>query len=387
MSGAGSRAFCYVCGAAGRQLGAYAHSITSESRPIPGPSSLHLCDRCGHVFTRADLDVDTYYQQYDAKLTDEGMDEIVTAPDGRIVFRTELDYGLMRQHIDPFVDTDASIFEYGAGRGRILSRLFKDGYRDLHAYEVSGLYRDALARFVPAEALSIGVRPAAPRPFDLACSFFVLEHDAAPFESLRYLKSVLREGGHLYLMLPNYRTNVVDLACADHLNHFSDTYLAVLVRACGFDVLVCDERSNVGATIILGRSDGQPVRDGALPPASAAMVESSAATVRPFIGYMERLQRLSERLQRGRRLFFYGAGFYSAIVHAHVKPAGFDPAGIFDANPRKQGTTHLGAPVASPDLIASGDYRDADLVICVNPTISELIRDKYAEFFHGAVII
>src|SRR5690349_1328597 len=97
-------------------LRCFPRSVTSESRLIPAESALHVCDACGHLQSTVAIDLAQYYaDHYDALLTDEGHDEIVSTADASIVFRTDLDYSLMKRHLADALEASPSILEFGCG--------------------------------------------------------------------------------------------------------------------------------------------------------------------------------------------------------------------------------------------------------------------------------
>jgi len=367
---------CPLCSAASEVLATHEVSVTSESKTLPAPSSLHVCVSCGHLFTTIDIDFGEYYaESYDSTLTDDGMDEIVSTTSGPIRYRTDVDYDLFREKLMRARSPDTSVLEFGAGRGRILSRLAKSGFTNLSAYELGTRYEGPLGAIVGAERVHIGTPPRG-REFDVIASFFVLEHDVDPRASLAYMRSVSAVGGDLYLMVPSYRTNAIDLACADHVHHFSGQGLAALVEAAGFEVVDIDETSSIGAVVVVAKNRGRaasPLR--ALPDAKA----HSIAAARDYLELKERISRLGTSLRPGARLYLYGAGFYATLASAALGGRPVD--GVFDANQKKQGSLRFGQPVRDPAAIARENFNDASLVVCVNGTIAGTIKARFEPYF------
>jgi SAM-dependent methyltransferase len=305
----------------------------------------------------------------------------VTTPDGSVVFRTDLDHGIFRDKVLANLPKDAAILEYGCGRGRILSRLAKDGFTDLTAHDVGRAYRAPLARIVGPDRVFLGERPTG-RTYDLLCSFFAFEHDPEPGDGLRYLRSVAAPNATLYVVVPSYGSNPGDLACADHRSHFSAAVLAELVTAAGFSVLEVDEQASLGALVLVAKNLGagnRPVRK------SRSRVQAARAHAQSFLDYLARLERLAPSLAEAKDVYFYGAGFYAALA-ATVLPAAAHLAGVFDANPKKHGTVKLGATVQSPDAIAEG-CRDGSLLVCVNERIAPSIAERYRAHFRAVWVV
>jgi hypothetical protein len=367
---------CPLCRGAAELLTENRVSVTSESKTLPAPSQLHLCGHCGHLFTTVDFDWDRYYvESYDSTLTDDGMDEIVSTADGKVVYRTDFDFGLFEQKVLARVSRDARIFELGAGRGRILSRLGKAGFTNVSAFELGKRYREPLSQLIGEGNVFIGERPC-DRQFDVLASFFVLEHDVDPCASLAYLRSVAAPGAVLYLMVPNFVTNAIDLACADHAHHFSAATFAAIVEAAGFTIEEVDEQSSIGALIVVARNDGAAPH-ALRPPAGAVSASRSAAA--PYLALRDRIASLESRATGSRRLFLYGAGFYATLARAALLDRPI--AGVFDANEKKHGLPRFGTTVRSPAEIATSDLRDAELLVCVNGAVAGTIRERFAPFF------
>ncbi len=370
---------CPICSAPGRVVTSFDASVTSESKVLPCSSVLFACDGCGHLFTSLDVDLRDYYATaYDATLTDEGQDELVVTDAGTTAFRTDVDYALFRRMVGDRLQPGCAVFEYGCGRGRILSRLRKDGVLDLRGHDVSESYRAPVEAMIGAGRVSIGERPAM-RDVDVACTFFVLEHDPRPGDALRYLRATLKEDGLLYAMVPSYTTNLGDLACADHVNHFSPRSLRALLARSGFETLGVDDTSAVGSVAVVARPGPVVLEPG---PSGPEARDASAA----IAGYLTRLDAVVRHLDPARPIYLYGAGFYGALTLARLRGSGREAAGLFDANPRKQGEHRLGLRVAAPDSLSQREYGQAALVVCVNARVAGAIVDRFTPVF-GSVLV
>ncbi len=369
------RTDCPLCAAPGEIVAEHGTSVTSGSRVLEAASTLFVCDRCGHAFTCTDIDWGRYYAvEYDSILTDGGMDEIVSAPDGSVAFRTDVDYALFRSLLGNQLTRDQRIFELGCGRGRILSRLVRDGFRDLQAFDLSESYREPVGALIGRERIHIGKRPVG--EWDLVVSFFVLEHDEDPRASLEWMHSVLAPDGRLFLMLPNPMTNLGDFACADHRHHYFPDVLANLVESCGFTDVEIDA-SSVGATALVARKTGEPFPMRV----SQAQAQRSTAALAPYRAFKERLDGLAARVDRDKPLYLYGAGFYATAAAAELGIAGLSIAGVFDANPKKHGLERLGCCVRDPGTIGPGAFDDATLLVCINERAFPGVRDALNQHF------
>ncbi len=361
---------CPLCRGGAERLAELPASITSESKALEGASRLMLCTTCAHVFTEAEVDWHTYYSRaYDATLTDGGLDELVVTPEGEVVFRTDFDYGLFRRMVRGALHPRARVLEFGCGRGRILNRLVRDGFENTWACDVGDRYFAFAESLLGRGRVSIGSIP--PGPFDVVCTFFVLEHDTDPLASLTALRERLNPGGTLFVMVPAWRTNLGDLACADHVHHFSLATLEALLGAAGLEVTSA-EVSTPGTLAVTARAaEAEPFV------ARPDLVSEHRAAVSPLLETLERLRELPSQLASHRRVYLYGAGFHAALARAFLPRV----AGIYDANPRKQGLERLGHTVAAPADIAREKHENDCLLVCVNARSAGAIAAQYKSAF------
>ena len=348
-------------------MGHFPRSVTSASTLLLQPSTLFVCASCDHLFTQVELDLASYYaHDYDAALTADGFDELVAAADGTTSLRTDADYGMFRALTGEALHPRARVFEYGCGRGRILSRLKADGLESLYAYDVSERYRPTLVTIVGEDRLAIGPRPEW-RSFDVACSFFALEHDDDPMGALEYLASLVKPGGLLYVAVPDYSSNLGDLACADHVNHFTSSTLSAAVEAAGFSVLRVDATTAVGTVAISAERVGPGALRRSLPRKAPGEARGRAAAL---LSHLRHLEATVSGLGRDTPVYLYGAGFYGTLASAYLASAGVTTRGIFDGNPKKHGQLRLGHAVASLESADATARRDGTLLVCVNPALA-----------------
>jgi len=103
------------------------------------------------------------------------------------------------------------LFEIGAGKGVLLNKLLKEGYR-IAGNEVSSGFvdraRELFGKDLPI-ALTRGIDlPAKSGEIDLAISFDVLEHIPDTSGHLKEVKRILKKDGIYFFGVPNKLTNV-----------------------------------------------------------------------------------------------------------------------------------------------------------------------------------
>jgi SAM-dependent methyltransferase len=185
--------------------------------------------------------------------------------------------------------------------------------------------------------------------FDAVLSFFALEHVAEPTQVVAEMHALLRPGGSLYIVVPNFEVNIADMVVVDHVNHFSGPSLERLLVDGGFEQVVLNATAHHGAWIAIARrSDGA---EG--PPVASQSIEAAAARSREIAGYWGTVDAhlsAAEAEIDERPTAIYGAGFYGSLIHTRLTTTDHVVAFV-DQNPFLQGREHLGRPVvAPPDL-------------------------------------
>jgi len=72
---------------------------------------------------------------------------------------------------------------------------------------------------------------------DFVSLIHVLEHIINPRKLLLNLHTLIKEGGYLFIQVPNHLKNPYDLTIFDHCSHFNINSIAELVSLCGFNVI------------------------------------------------------------------------------------------------------------------------------------------------------
>jgi pimeloyl-ACP methyl ester carboxylesterase len=204
-----------------------------------------------------------------------------------------------------------------------------------------------------------------------AISFFSLEHIPDLTTALRTIRSLLREGGRLYAIVPNTFTNTADFLVADHVNHFTRTSLQALLATHGFDLLDLDERSHRGAFVVTAmRTEVADRAPFAIEPQPLADTIAAANHLARFWQHAANHLGDFESRHQGAPAVIYGAGFYGTytannLQHPHALRA------FVDQNPYLQGSSLAGKPViALADIPA-----EVELVyLAVNPVIADEVK-------------
>jgi SAM-dependent methyltransferase len=168
---------------------------------------------------------------------------------------------------------DAAILDYGAGAGSWLRVMLDRGYRNLWAYDLDNDTLRDLERLGIAVATPSRELPRA--SFDCVRLEHVLEHVVDPVDCLRRLRTALRPGGVVVLVVPNYGCwsarvsgpRWPALYLPHHLWHFTEASLRHVASAAGLRVARVVKQPM--AELALGAAQQRPAPGaGAAPRAS-----------------------------------------------------------------------------------------------------------------------
>ncbi len=292
------------------------------------------------------------------------------------------------QHRDLFVDDGRGTRTPGEGSRRDQLRWLHQRLGNLFGLRVleAGCYDGHLLElFEEQGALGVGVEPCvaaaefarsrrgldvrtgrledvslADGSFDLVVLSHVLEHVLDPRSTLERCRKLLRDGGTLFVEVPNVLRprveSAVDFFTFDHLFHFSPATLSRLARRAGFERWLCDEEFPFPAFRWLGRAGaaGDDATNAApVVERTRAEIERWACERESFLrGLRERIDRDLARWRReSRRIAVYGAGAHTEALFAHTALREAAPIAVVDGNPARQGSRFEGLPIVAPERL------------------------------------
>jgi 2-polyprenyl-3-methyl-5-hydroxy-6-metoxy-1,4-benzoquinol methylase len=124
------------------------------------------------------------------------------------------------------------LLDYGSGRGA-----FALNWAELFPlWEIAAYERNNVA------GSSSGIKNISdpekiPEENDFVSLIHVLEHVIDPGHLLRHLHNFIREGGYLFIQVPNHIKNPYDVVIFDHCSHFSQNSLTDLVAQSGYKII------------------------------------------------------------------------------------------------------------------------------------------------------
>jgi SAM-dependent methyltransferase len=130
------------------------------------------------------------------------------------------------------IPADAEVFEFGVGLGKNIARRERKAGYDLSQYARSFSSQHGIQVFE-------NMADVANERFDVVLISHVLEHLEDPFENLQLLRSKLKPGGKLIVVLPTERHRLVpfEVDADQHLYAWNFRTLNNLLQRAGFKVL------------------------------------------------------------------------------------------------------------------------------------------------------
>lgn len=170
-------------------------------------------------------------------------------------------------------------------------------------------------------------------------SFFSLEHEPQPKESLTQIRGLLRDGGYLYAIVPNiYSVNRADLLVVDHLHHYSLSSMKHCLSSCGFELIKIDNESHQQASIYIAKDVQGQTGEIELYP---EQIRTTLLAAHELANYWKQVQANLDKFESGltttgvENLYIYGAGIVGIYLYSRFKKKKMI-AGFIDSNQHKQ---------------------------------------------------
>lgn len=338
------------------------HTLTSLCELREGRSRVWGCRRCGHLRGEALPDTPEYYEtEYRILLDHDDEDQIYDTRDDQIIYRTDHQLDTLLSKLE--LPAGTQLLDYGCAKAAMPKRLLAVRPElQIHLFDVSDMYRAYWDRLIPPERQATHQTPPDWQArFDVVTSYFALEHIPEPRATVAHVRSLLKDDGVFYGIVPDTFGNPGDFFVLDHVNHFTSASLHALLREAGFQRIEIDAAVHRGALVFSASPHGT-----ATPcPDPQAEFERGVALARHWHDINERLQRAEANARSGPAAI-YGSGFYGAYITSSLQ----DPSRIqcyLDRNPFLQGRQLFGKPVLTPQSLPE-DVRT--LYIGLNPSVA-----------------
>ena len=337
---------CRVCGAGlGNPIYAVdGPSVTSLATFVDIPTKVFACLECGHISSNGFANLELFYDtEYKISLESDEHDQLYEMRQGKPWFRTDQQAQLVLEKV--LLPTGALVLDYGAAKSTTLRKM-ASLRPDLAAYafDVSNDYLPYWQSWLQSERYATYKIPIDwQEKFDLVTAFFVFEHVAKPLDTLRAIRIVLKPGGVLFLIVPDFTRNPGDLLVLDHVNHFTSSSLERALINGGFENIVVETEAFAGSLLVTARSGTRPAGQ-----AGGRIDVTPALEIASFWSQASRRLDQAAAGAGGRECAIYGAGVYGAFVASRVQK--WQTLVCFiDRNPHLSGHFLRGVPVFLPE--------------------------------------
>jgi 2-polyprenyl-3-methyl-5-hydroxy-6-metoxy-1,4-benzoquinol methylase len=246
-----------------------------------------------------------------------------------------------------------SYLDIGCGKGLAL-RAFRNAFPkwDIWGFEVSNRYKPLLEKYMEADKLILGaphLLERATSQFEVISLFDVLEHVRDPVSVLRNATKLLKEGGYLYIQVPEIFEGHMDWLIADHLSHFSFDTIQRLAGICGLKVRSVVDHYSVGGLQMLCQKS-KMISEDIMKKRLVNVYEINKATIKSHIRYWERYASkvhdvLREAAEMRKPFAVFGTGTAASVIPVYVAESLKWISCFIDENPHRIGKKHFDKPV------------------------------------------
>jgi 2-polyprenyl-3-methyl-5-hydroxy-6-metoxy-1,4-benzoquinol methylase len=352
--------------------------VTSDAKPWPAGGNLAICRHCGTVQKHADKiwlkEIAAIYSNYEIYHQSQGEEQAVFTYDGKPSKRSEVLMQFLHE-TKLLSKQKKSVLDYGCGNGEFLhsfSKLYpKD---DLFGFDLSNQYQPQLERIPGFKVL---YHPQSPpeQKFDLVILSHTLEHLLDPIGTLTTIRGYLKQGGGLFIQVPNIKESPFDILIADHLLHFSPENLCNILTTAGFTVVRC--KTNIVAKEI--SLFAVPNTGAANEPLMAIdwqklrhVIDQYIAADFQFIADTERMQSLGE-------FGIFGTSIGATWLYGYFADVSF----FLDEDPHRIGKTHFNKPIYFPQKVYG---KNIPISIPLPRAIAEQIISRHFQHLNGFII-
>lgn len=216
--------------------------VTSDCKPWESGAKLYFCHRCGCISQQADdqwrQDCNKIYRRYKTYLQSNGQEQKSVSKEGKFIFRSKILASFISQSVD--LDKTGKLLDFGCGNGAFLKEWHNRKKNwNLFGLEISPKNIKSIKASLPYVNIFSNINDLSEKSFNLVTCIHVLEHLEKPSEFLQKLKSLMAMNGSLFIQVPYFKRNPMELLTVDHASHFSILSLRLLLESNGWKVIKC----------------------------------------------------------------------------------------------------------------------------------------------------
>lgn len=348
---------CPVCGRILPQLLFRQSFACLQGASLMDGYNVVICGNCGFGFAD-DIPPQSVFDEHYRELSKYEETPITNRPP-RIDQRLRDTAEIVAQFIPA---RHSRILEIGCASGGLLKALLDLGFTSVLGVDPSpGCIRAAReSHGVPGVAATVFTVPPAEQPYDFLILTGVMEHIRDLDGAIQQFRRLLRKGGRVYLEVPDASRYDARLDApfqefsVEHINYFSETSLANLMRARGFRQITAGQAVRSLHEITCPSTYGLFEYTGEQFPIETD--RNTESGLRQYIaGCVKEDARLRRVIQTSllpdQRMIVWGVGTHTLRLLA---TGGLEPSKIAlfaDSNPKYQHRELCGIPVVTPEAL------------------------------------
>lgn len=365
-------------------------SITTMNTYLSGELRVLLCHVCGHCQTFPLNDLKSYYENdYELGRLNEEDDQLYSMSEDGPIYRAQHQATVLLQKVK--IDSQTKVLDFGCGKSLTMRRVcgIIDDFKPF-VYDVTDKYLGLWLDITNKENCAVNNVPGSwEEKFDIITSFYALEHIEDLRSVCRKVRSLLRDSGYFYFIVPDMIANPADFIVADHVNHFSRSSLSALMERTGFEVKEIDHSSHYGAIICLARKIDKPKEQSIQVSTTTKIdeIEIDVQFMQKAYGLAEFWSNQNERLAKAisdlpkdRGIAIYGAGFYGTYLYGLATRCGRNVECFIDSNPHMIGEKNNGIAIVAPSGVSSNV---GNILVGLNPSRAKGIIANTKDFTNG----
>lgn len=369
---------CPICGGDDVEFIKKVEMNLPKEYHLPAEYDIVVCSKCGFCYadTNAEQeDYDIYYSQcnvYSGQMKNSLVGE---------------NYIWIKQKLEMLFEkkTSIHILDMGFGKGELLEFLRLHGYQQVYGIDPSEeSVKDACDRGV--EAYQGSVYDDAPvelyKKMDVVVLDNVLEHLLHPLKALEKIRGLLKEGGYLIAMFPDYgamekdNTPFANNFNQEHINYFSATSSNNLFLKAGFSLRILEKRKY---SIGVQSECKELVMIYQLKEKVEQEFEKDTITVQAIKNYISRGEVKKQSIDKMFRKFsetqepivIWGCGAYVMSLYKEGILQKCNVMAYVDNNPLKIGKKFNGKQIIAPEELVG---MTASIVICAMRFSEDILK-------------
>jgi len=350
-----------------------------DDTPASGKYKLVACDNCCFIY----YDSPTTEKQWNDFYANHYFIQFYKVRESDNVQKTLLERSANFIISSGLKSTDV-IADIGCGPGHLLTTIKKSGFNYVQGVEVcKDFFAELASRGIKAVEGVSEKLPYEPGELDVLCYSHIIEHLLEPAKSASEAYRVLKEGGLVYVELPDvgYYDSVAGVHplnqfIFEHINHFDLEHLELLFNQAGFvlEKYERDQKDNMPILRAVFKKElfKSPVKDTLLC-RSKERVQSWLKKPLPNASLIEEIR------ERKTPIHIWGISYQTLDRLSLFDAFKCNLVGLYDIDTRKQEKTIKGMNIVHPDLLKNTPG-DEVILIGVGPSsaymYSEAIKNN-----------